>query len=298
MTVRKPWTHDELFVVLNIYHKLAFGQFDKRNPVIISLAQKMGRTTSSVAMKLCNLASFDPELNVRGIKGLTGASKLDKEVWEDFHANLDESIPASEDKLRELFSVSVNEEVEVSRKNGIQRRSKDSCLPSITEVTTPVKQRRGQSFFRNVVLNNYAEQCAVTRIAFRELLVASHILPWHSHPRERLDVRNGICLSRLHDAAFDCGLITFDDAYRLILSPQIKDAIHNHRVLAENFGAFEGVPLRFPEHALLPNPAFLANHRKTIFKSACRNKSWMKSECSIGEKAHEQKCKIIYVSKN
>lgn len=267
MTVRKPWSYDELFIVLNIYHKLAFGQFDKRNPVIISLAQKLGRTTSSVAMKLCNLASFDPELHLRGVKGLTGASRLDKEVWEDFHAKLDENIPASEDKLRCLFGISVNEEVEVSRRNGIQRRSKGSILPSVTEVSTLVKQRRGQSFFRNVVLNNYAEQCAITLIAFRELLVASHILPWHSHPRERLDVRNGICLSRLHDAAFDCGLITFDDAYRLILSPQIKDAISNQRVLAENFGAFAGVSLRFPEHALLPNPAFLAHHRKTIFKS-------------------------------
>jgi len=44
-----------------------------------------------------------------------------------------------------------------------------------------------------------------------DLLVASHILPWSTHESERLNVRNGICINRLHDAAFDQGLIAFDD---------------------------------------------------------------------------------------
>jgi putative restriction endonuclease len=34
----KKWTRDELLIVLNIYHKLRFGQFDQRQPVIIDLA--------------------------------------------------------------------------------------------------------------------------------------------------------------------------------------------------------------------------------------------------------------------
>jgi len=38
-------------------------------------------------------------------------------------------------------------------------------------------------------------------------------------PEERLNVRNGICLSCLHDAAFDCHLISFDEELRLVLSP-------------------------------------------------------------------------------
>ena len=78
MSLRKKWTHDELLVALNLYHKLTFGQLHSRNPVIIALAEKLGRGPSSVAMKLCNLASLDPALKLRGIKGLTGASALDR----------------------------------------------------------------------------------------------------------------------------------------------------------------------------------------------------------------------------
>jgi putative restriction endonuclease len=66
-----------------------------------------------------------------------------------------------------------------------------------------VKQRRGQGYFRDAVLNNFGGRSGVTGLAVRDLLVASHILPWGSHPTERLNIRNGLCLSRLHDAAFD-----------------------------------------------------------------------------------------------
>lgn len=41
--IRKAWTRDELLVVLNLYHKLAFGQLHHRNPAIIALADKLGR---------------------------------------------------------------------------------------------------------------------------------------------------------------------------------------------------------------------------------------------------------------
>jgi putative restriction endonuclease len=61
-------------------------------------------------------------------------------------------------------------------------------------------------------MNNFGSRCGVSQIGLPELLIASQILPWEVYASERLNVRNGICLSRLHDAAFDRGLITFDDA--------------------------------------------------------------------------------------
>src|ERR1700755_1995904 len=66
MSPRKKWTHDELFVALNIYHKLTFGQLHARQPVIIALAAKLQRGANSVAMKLSNFASLDPALKLRG----------------------------------------------------------------------------------------------------------------------------------------------------------------------------------------------------------------------------------------
>ena len=73
--IRKPWREDELLLALNLYSKLQFGQLHSRNPKIIRLAEYMGRTPGSVAMKLCNFASIDPELPR---KGLSGASNLDR----------------------------------------------------------------------------------------------------------------------------------------------------------------------------------------------------------------------------
>jgi putative restriction endonuclease len=61
----------------------------------------------------------------------------------------------------------------------------------------------------------------------------------------------------LPDAAFDQGFISFDDDYRLILSPRLKDSL-SQRAVQENFVAYEGSPLQIPEDAKLPNPAFLA----------------------------------------
>jgi hypothetical protein len=59
MAAGNRWTRDQLLIVLNLYHKLRFGQLDSRQPVIIDLANRMGRTSGSVAMKLNNLASLD-----------------------------------------------------------------------------------------------------------------------------------------------------------------------------------------------------------------------------------------------
>jgi putative restriction endonuclease len=264
--IRKSWTHDELFIALNIYHKLTFGQLDHRNPVIIGLAEKLGRTPGSVSMKLCNLASFDPVLKLRGIKGLEGASILDGKVWNEFHSHLEQSVPASEEALRKLFNTPPGEELEVSPKTGIQKSSIRVTHITATEASAQVKQRRGQSYFRDAVLNNYGERCGVTQLAFREFLIASHILPWSTHPNYRLDVQNGICLSRLHDAAFDCGLITFDDKLCLRLSPRLRNAIPQEKTLEQSFGDFEGYPLNLPTDALPPSPSYLAEHRRTIFQ--------------------------------
>jgi len=264
MAARKNWTRHELLIVLNVYHKLRFGQMHKGNPVIIKLAEKMQRNASSVAMKLCNLASLDHALKLRGIKGLPGVSKLDEEMWNEFHANLDEAVPASEEALRDLMKAGPQAEIEILPKDGIRVIKPPPAGPTMVE--TSIKVRRGQDYFRNAVLNNFGGRCGVTSLNIRELLNASHILPWSSHTDERLNVRNGLCLSRLHDAAFDRYLISFDDDLRLLLSKRLRDEISEYMV-KQNFAAYEGKPLNLPEDSVLPDLAFIATHRARFLKS-------------------------------
>jgi putative restriction endonuclease len=265
MTPRTKWTRDELLIALNLYHKLTFGQMHARQPVVQQVASKLGRTASSFGMKLCNLASFDPALKLRGIKGLSGASKLDQEVWNEFHSHLNEAAPASEEALRQLFEVADDCEMEVRPKHGIVKRKRPAA--GATEVVANVKLRRGQEYFRESVLNNFGGRCGVSGLAVRDLLVASHILPWASHPDERLNVRNGLCLSRLHDAAFDRGLIAFDPNLRLVLSRKLRDEL-SEPVINDYFGKYSGEALHLPEDAALPDLKFLAKHRSLIFDRA------------------------------
>lgn len=264
MATGKRWTRDELLIVLNLYHKLLFGQFDQRQPVVIDIAKRLERTPSSVAMKLCNLASLDPALQIRGIKGLEGASNLDRETWDEFHANPAELVPLSQQRFDALFVQTASETAEVIPGKGIHTIKRPPT--GDTEVKTVTKQRRGQDYFRDVVLNNFGGRCGVTGLPVRELLVASHILPWSSHETERLNVRNGICLNRLHDAAFDQHLISFDDDLRLVLSARLKSALP-HEAVCDQFEAFEGESLKLPEDGTLPDPSFLTVHRKKLASS-------------------------------
>lgn len=265
MTPRTKWTRDELLIALNLYHKLTFGQMHARQPVIVAVAAKMNRPANSLALKLVNLASLDPALKLRGIKGMSKASALDRAMWTEFHAQLNEAAPASEEAMRKLFEVTDDCEMEVLPKRGIITHK----LPpaGVTEVLANVKLRRGQEYFRESVLNNFGGRCGVSQLGVRDLLVASHILPWATHPEERLNVCNGLCLSRLHDAAFDRGLIAFDQNLRLVLSRRLSDELSDS-VIEDYFGKYSGEVLHLPDDAALPDMAFLAKHRQSIFDRA------------------------------
>lgn len=92
-----------------------------------------------------------------------------------------------------------------------QEKSKD--LPRTTEAERLVVQRVGQQVFRDGLIDYWQGRCPLTGISDTALLRASHIIPWKDCPSdaERLDVHNGLLLSALWDAAFDRGLVTFDD---------------------------------------------------------------------------------------
>jgi hypothetical protein len=86
-------------------------------------------------------------------------------------------------------------------------------LPKATEAERLVVQRVGQDIFRDSLLTYWRGRCPLTGIANTTLLRASHIKPWKDcdTDAERLDVYNGLLLSALWDAAFDGGLVTFED---------------------------------------------------------------------------------------
>jgi putative restriction endonuclease len=213
-------------------------------------------------MKLSNLASFDPVHRARGVKGLAGASKLDQAMWNEFQANTQLLGEKSEQLLHDLFTKDQSKEVDFLARDKVQ------IVPPSgpTEKQATVKVRRGQQFFRQAVLNAYDIRCCISGINVPLLLVASHIKPWGKFPAERLNPRNGLCLSTLHDAAFDTGLITLDQSLNVVLSKRLRK-FFPQPALEQNFVPFEGKPIRLPDKLAEPDTEFLRYHREVLFKS-------------------------------
>jgi hypothetical protein len=258
------WTREHALIALNLYGKLPFGQFHYNNPVIMDVASRMGRSPSSLAMKLSNLASLDPVQRARGIKGLSGASKQDRDMWSEFHLNTSELGPKSEQLLHDLFTKDDHREVDFLERDKVRLEPSLSPPLGATETCASIRVRRGQQFFRQTILNSYGVRCCISGINVPRLLVASHIKPWRDFPQERLDPRNGLCLSSLHDAAFDDGLITLDEKLCLVLNKRLR-GYFPHTLLEQSFVPFEGKQIRLPEKTAEPDPDFLRYHREVIF---------------------------------
>ena len=248
------WQDDELLLTLHLYCRTPFGKLHQTNPDIIHLANIIGRTPSAVAMKACNFASLDPALSQ---KGLQGASKADRALWNEF-INYSTAIA---EKAEELYETRVENYVSPT----ISIDAPVIFPTGETESLREVKIRRVQRFFRQTVLESYNNRCAISGLAIPELLVASHIIPWAKDESRRADPTNGISLNALYDKAFDRGLITFDNDLRLNLSNVIKSENRNEFV-KRHFIDLEGKYLELPYRFTLDNNA-ISYHRDNIFLS-------------------------------
>lgn len=135
------------------------------------------------------------------------------------------------------------------------------------DIISETKRRKGQEYFRRMILTNYGFRCALTGIDIPQLLLASHIIPWKdiSHKNERLNPCNGICLSPLYDKAFDKGLITISpDNYSIILSSVLREH-ESQEYYDRHFGCIDGRHIFTPDN-YKPSKDFLAYHRDHVFK--------------------------------
>jgi putative restriction endonuclease len=247
---QKLWTRQELTLAINLYSKLPFGQLHQGNPAIIELSNLIGRTPASVAYKLVNFASLDPILQQRGIKGMSNASKLDREVWNEYMQNWGDLFFEGEKLLAEKKDTTIEKLYNINLD--------DYKKTDGREVERLVKVRVNQSAFRGAVLTNFNNQCCITGIGLTELLVASHIVPWSQDKGNRLSPTNGLSLNSLHDKAFDKNLITVTDDLKIKISSKFlkyKDV----ESIRQNFIDYDGKQLIEPKK-FYPDIEFLKMH--------------------------------------
>lgn len=247
------WTREEEIIVFNLYCKIPFQKSSKHHPDVIRIANLIKRSPSAVNMKIGNFGSFDDTLKAKGITGLTNASKLDKEIWDEFNGKWDELAYTSERLIAELEGRELSDYID------------EINIPVGTERVTAIKQRVNQNFFRKAVLSSYSFACCITGLSNSVLLIASHIKPWKdSSETEKTDPRNGLCLNALHDKAFDKGLITVLPDYTICISHRITD-IFNGDTVQRFFNIYEGKKIIVPDR-FAPNIEFLQYHNDVIFQ--------------------------------
>lgn len=247
------WTREQTLAALHVYLQLPFGQLHQRNPTIKQLAGWIGRTPGAVALKLVNLASLDPQVVASGRAGMANASNLDREVW----AELDENCDAL------VTEAGVAYERYGSAHGVLPGSDVVDEVPELGEgrtITAIVQVRVNQARFRRAVMASYNARCCISGLKVPRLLIASHIVPWSEDHTNRLNPRNGLCLSALHDKAFDQGLITVLPDFRVRVSKELNTA-HADEFTRAAIAAFDGRSIRLPER-FKPDEAFLTAHAK------------------------------------
>jgi putative restriction endonuclease len=124
-----------------------------------------------------------------------------------------------------------------------------------TDKATLIKTRIGQGNFRQKLVSLWGG-CAVTGYKDASMLVASHIKPWRASSNiERLDGFNGLLLLPTLDKAFDSGLISFDKAGRILISPLLQEP--------ESLGISETMSVNLKSE----HQTYMEFHRDSVFRN-------------------------------
>lgn len=246
----KPWTRQDSILAFQLYCRIPFQQTKASNSEVQELARLLKRSPGSVARKLGNFGAFDPELRRQKISGLTHTSKLDREVWDEFHTDW----PG-------LVALAAN------MRDSLSRGQAEALVPveapkGASERLGMAKRRLHQAFFRDAVLSAHDGTCCVTGISIRQCLIASHIVPWSVNEKLRADPTNGLCLTATFDRLFDSGLMTVEQDLTLRFSPEIPRA--NCKPVRELIAVYHGQAIRRPRR-FLPKAQCLEWHRENVF---------------------------------
>ncbi|HUU91967.1 MAG TPA: HNH endonuclease [Phycisphaerae bacterium] len=245
------WTRNEVLIAFNLYCRTPFGQLHAHNAEIIRVASMLERTPGSLAMKCCNLASLDPALRSRGIRGLSNISKVERALWEQFRQDPE--------------TVGFESELAMANLCGSAPRMVDAVEwedISGADRQTVTKVRVNQHLFRSMVLSGYRDACAVCGIPISSLLMASHIVGWAQDPANRMNPHNGICLCSLHDRAFDAGVLLVCEDYTVRITRLGTDVRQNEAVM-QYLLRYQGKAIRLPDR-WHPDPELLRRHAKSV----------------------------------
>ncbi len=262
----KVWSWEETILAFDLYSRTQYSKISINNPDVIKLAEILRRKPGSVAKKLFNIASHDPEQIKRGVVSLPHSNKFDKEIWNAFEEDNSGLINKSKEILASLTNTTIESVLDVDvQANDSNLDIEVELYPDGSTRETTIYARIGQRYFRDAVLSSYDYKCCVTGLTEKKLLIASHIKPWKdSDPKkERTNPRNGLCLNALHDKAFDQGYITINDRFEMVMSNKLKEANMDEET-REWLYSYDGKQILLPKK-FYPSKEFIEYHNDVVF---------------------------------
>lgn len=252
-----------------LYITLEPRECDDKGLDVQRLAYFLHRTPNSVALKIWNIAAHDTNRKARGRVGMKHGSKLDAQVWEWYEETPDAFMEECLNLLQNALWKANQDNFKPKPLASDRHSSLETAFkllniqaPEGKERTALTLQRVNQSYFRNSLMQNYLHTCCITGIQIPTLLIASHIKPWNvSTPVEKTAASNGLLLNAFHDRAFDQGLISIDDDYRIIVNhSKVRHSDANDKWIYD----FEGRKITLPSVGQ-PSHEFIEYHHKYIF---------------------------------
>jgi restriction endonuclease EcoRII-like protein/HNH endonuclease len=128
------------------------------------------------------------------------------------------------------------------------------------------KTRRFQAVFRSLVQENFRGACCMPEcpVDDQSFLDATHIVPWSSDRKVRLDPGNGLLLCKNHHVAFDSGLLGLErkgEDYFVKVSHKASTSKYVQR----HISALGGKPIKRPAKYQLSGNC-IAKHRANTFR--------------------------------
>lgn len=231
--MKSKWTDEEMILTLYIYLTHNPEELHKYSTFLVDFCKRLNlytgnsRTTSSIEMRISNYKSVDPDYHK---VGLANGGKSVKEFWDKYHNEMnimadlyDKFVnstfqPISEESIKELAEIEkmyTNDNVD----------NKDSYIETVINIRNGAIQR----VFRDNLIIEFNQKCALCNINQKGLLVSSHILPYSKckFKEDMINHNNGLLLCPNHDALFDKGLISFDSSGNIIISSEIDEMLYS-----------------------------------------------------------------------
>lgn len=124
-----------------------------------------------------------------------------------------------------------------------------------------------KTFFRKSIVNLYDFRCAFCRLQIKHSLSQSVVDGAHIKPFAEFydnSIPNGIALCKNHHWAFDSGLFTLNDNYKIVVSGDFREESPHARAIRD----FQGETILLPDSSrYYPNLESLRWHRQNKFRA-------------------------------